>query len=193
MVVDKPAGLLTAPTPESDRGNLLSLLNRREKGVENVQVVHRLDLPTSGLIAFSKSDLALRVLTERFRQHDLERVYLAVVAGIFPGRIALIDQPIERRPARTRVAAARTAGNARDLPSSPARDRPHPPDPTALPRARPSGARGCDARTAEHHRSTASGAARHPPGFSPPAYLRAAGLGQPVAARSHALAGEATR
>ncbi len=30
IVVDKPAGLLTAPTPESDRSNLLALLQRRE-------------------------------------------------------------------------------------------------------------------------------------------------------------------
>src|SRR5262245_23730171 len=31
VVVDKPAGLLTAPTPESDRNNLASLLGRRDE------------------------------------------------------------------------------------------------------------------------------------------------------------------
>jgi 23S rRNA pseudouridine1911/1915/1917 synthase len=65
--------------------------------------VHRLDLPTSGLLMFAKTDLALKVLSERFRTHDLERVYLAVVAGLFPAHIKVIDQPIEHRPARTRV------------------------------------------------------------------------------------------
>src|SRR5258706_465536 len=30
VVVDKPSGLLTAPTPESDRNNLASLLARRD-------------------------------------------------------------------------------------------------------------------------------------------------------------------
>jgi 23S rRNA pseudouridine1911/1915/1917 synthase len=103
IVVDKPAGLLTAPTPESDRGNLLSLLSRRGDQRQSVQVVHRLDLPTSGLLIFAKSEVALKVLSERFRTHDLERVYLAVVTGMFPSRIGIIDQPIERRPARTRV------------------------------------------------------------------------------------------
>jgi 23S rRNA pseudouridine1911/1915/1917 synthase len=102
VVVDKPAGLLTAPTPESDRSNLLSLLGRQEPR-RQVQLVHRLDLPTSGLILFAKTDLALKVLSERFRTHDLERVYLAVVTGMFPAQIRLVDQPIERRPARTRV------------------------------------------------------------------------------------------
>ena len=101
--MDKPAGLLTAPTPESDRSNLLSLLSRRGEQRQHVQVVHRLDLPTSGLLIFAKTELALKVLSERFRTHDLERVYLAVVAGMFPRRIGIIDQPIERRPARTRV------------------------------------------------------------------------------------------
>ena len=32
IVVDKPAGLLTAPTPESDRNNLSDLLARRQEG-----------------------------------------------------------------------------------------------------------------------------------------------------------------
>jgi 23S rRNA pseudouridine1911/1915/1917 synthase len=103
VVVDKPAGLLTAPTPESDRGNLLSLLSRRGEQRRDVKLVHRLDLPTSGVLIFAKTDLALKALSERFRSHDLERVYLAVVAGMFPPRIQIIDQPIERRPARTRV------------------------------------------------------------------------------------------
>lgn len=101
IVVDKPAGLLTAPTPESDRGNLLSLLERREGMRHEVHLVHRLDLPTSGLLVFAKTEEALRALSERFRTHDLEREYLTVVAGPFPEHIKVMDQPIERRPART--------------------------------------------------------------------------------------------
>ncbi len=103
IVVDKPAGLLTAPTPESDRGNLLALLGRRGGRRNEVHLVHRLDLPTSGLIVFAKTTPTLRVLSDRFRAHDLTRQYLAVVSGVFPAAVALIEQPIERRPARTHV------------------------------------------------------------------------------------------
>jgi 23S rRNA pseudouridine1911/1915/1917 synthase len=106
IVVDKPAGLLTAPTPESDRSNLLALLQRRESQGgqgEGVFLVHRLDLLTSGLVVFARSQAALKVLSERFRTHDLERAYLGVVAGAFPARITSVDQPIERRPARTHI------------------------------------------------------------------------------------------
>ena len=94
VVVDKPAGLLTAPTPESDRGNLARLLGE-------VQVVHRLDLQTSGLLVFARSPAANRALAERFRVHDVERVYLAVVAGALPAQPGRCDQPIEGRPATT--------------------------------------------------------------------------------------------
>jgi 23S rRNA pseudouridine1911/1915/1917 synthase len=103
IVVEKPAGLLTAPTPESDRGNLLSLLSRRGGLRHDVHLVHRLDLPTSGLVIFAKTQHALKVLSDRFRAHDLTRQYLAVVAGFFPERVTLIESPIERRSARTHV------------------------------------------------------------------------------------------
>ena len=103
LVVDKPAGLLTAPTPESDRGNLLALLERQGGQRQTVHLVHRLDLPTSGLLIFARTQEALEVLSERFRTHDLTREYLAVVAGAFPAAVTVLEQPIERRPARTHV------------------------------------------------------------------------------------------
>src|SRR4029078_11276722 len=43
VVVDKPSGLLTAPTPESDRNNLADLLSRRPAAGPAV-AVHRLVL-----------------------------------------------------------------------------------------------------------------------------------------------------
>src|ERR1051325_3865414 len=55
IVVDKPAGLVTAPTPESDRGDLLDQLARR---YGEVYLVHRLDLPTSGVLVFPRSRAA---------------------------------------------------------------------------------------------------------------------------------------
>jgi len=102
VVVDKPSGLLTAPTPESDRNNLAGLLERRPGGGA-VFVVHRIDLETSGLLVFAKTDAANRALSERFRTHDLERAYLAVVAGAFPEHVRRIDRPVDGRPATTHV------------------------------------------------------------------------------------------
>jgi 23S rRNA pseudouridine1911/1915/1917 synthase len=102
VVVDKPSGLLTAPTPESDRNNLADLLARRP-GAGPVFVVHRIDLETSGLVVFAKTADANRALSDRFREHDLERAYLAVVAGTFPDDVKVVDRPVGGRRAVTHV------------------------------------------------------------------------------------------
>ena len=103
VVVDKPSGLLTAPTPESDRNNLADLLQRRSGGGERIWVVHRLDLETSGLLVFARTGAASRVLADLFREHDVEREYLTVVEGRADAAVGLLDAPIEGQPARTQV------------------------------------------------------------------------------------------
>ncbi len=109
VVVDKPSGLLTAPTPESDRNNLASLLARRPGGAP-VHVVHRIDLETSGLLVFAKTEDANRVLSEKFRAHDLGREYLVVVAGAFPDGTRVIERPVGGKPAVTHVAVEERLG-----------------------------------------------------------------------------------
>ncbi|UQA54673.1 RluA family pseudouridine synthase [Polyangium aurulentum] len=96
-VIDKPAGLVTAPTPESDRGNLADLLRRALGG--ELFVVHRLDLETSGLVVFARTAEANRILSERIREHAVERTYLAVLAGTVDWEERTIDEPIAGRRA----------------------------------------------------------------------------------------------
>ncbi len=104
LIVEKPAGLVTAPTPESDRGDLFDQLRRR--GTGPVFLVHRLDLPTSGLLVFARSEAANRVLGAAFARHDVDREYVAVVAGVF-AQAQTIDRPIAGRRAVTHVTPAK--------------------------------------------------------------------------------------
>ncbi len=101
VVVEKPSGVLSAPTPEGDRGHLADLLVRGPLPGKPLRVVHRLDLETSGLLVLARSDGANRVLSEAFRVHDVEREYLAVVEGVPSGEAWTIDAPIDGRGART--------------------------------------------------------------------------------------------
>jgi 23S rRNA pseudouridine1911/1915/1917 synthase len=78
IVAGKPAGLVTAPTPESDRGDLLDQLQRR---YGEVYLVHRLDLPTSGLLVFARTRGANKRLGDAFVAHDVDREYRAVAVG----------------------------------------------------------------------------------------------------------------
>lgn len=99
IVANKPAGLVTAPTPESDRGDLLDLLGRR---FGPVYLVHRLDRLTSGLLVFARTRQANKFLGEAFKCHDVEREYRAVVVGDVAAQT--IDRPIQGRRAVTHVA-----------------------------------------------------------------------------------------
>ena len=101
FVVEKPAGLLSAPTPESDRANLLALLRQRSGSGTPVFLVHRLDLPTSGLLVFARTAAANRVLAEAFRRHDVRREYLAIVSGTPLDDALALTAPIGGRPAHT--------------------------------------------------------------------------------------------
>jgi 23S rRNA pseudouridine1911/1915/1917 synthase len=99
IVVDKPAGLVTAPTPESDRGDLLDLLSKQ---FGEVFLVHRIDMPTSGLLVFARTRDANKILGDAFKEHDVEREYRAVAIGEVTAQS--IDRPIEGRRAVTHVA-----------------------------------------------------------------------------------------
>ena len=98
IVVDKPAGLVTAPTPESDRGDLLDQLARQ---FGEVYLVHRLDLPTSGLLVFARTRDANKRLGDAFKVHDVDREYRAVVVGQVASQT--IDRPVDGKHAVTHV------------------------------------------------------------------------------------------
>ena len=98
IIADKPAGLVTAPTPESDRGDLLDQLAHQ---FGEVYLVHRLDLPTSGLLVFARTRAANKVLGDAFKVHDVDREYRAVVAGAIAAQT--IDRPVDGKRAVTHV------------------------------------------------------------------------------------------
>ena len=85
LIADKPAGLLTLPTEAHEKDTLLDRVNayllHRYRRRPYVGVVHRLDKETSGAVVFARSREVLRALQELFRNHDVEREYVAVAEG----------------------------------------------------------------------------------------------------------------
>ena len=98
IVADKPAGLVTAPTPESDRGDLLDQLKTQ---FGEVYLVHRIDLPTSGLLVFARTREANKILGDAFKDHVVDREYRAVAIGAVAAQT--IDREIDGRRAVTHV------------------------------------------------------------------------------------------
>jgi 23S rRNA pseudouridine1911/1915/1917 synthase len=114
LVVDKPAGLLTQPTPARESDTLLERAGRylaRARGLNRpyVGIVHRLDRDTSGVILLVCSSKALRPFQALFRAHTIQRRYLAVVEGRLEPPHGTIDLPIVADRGDGRRGASRTA------------------------------------------------------------------------------------
>lgn len=104
IVLDKPSGLLTIPTPKNEGRTLVSILNDRLKAqgvLYRLHPCHRLDRGTSGLIIFAKGKAAQRKMMDLFRRRQVKKTYIAFVHG-HPGRESWrIEKPIDRLKAVT--------------------------------------------------------------------------------------------
>lgn len=80
VIVEKPMGLLSVATA-FEKGDTLHALLKKRYRPRRVQVVHRLDQDTSGVMVFALSDAGFEGLKKLFEAHDIEREYIAVVEG----------------------------------------------------------------------------------------------------------------
>jgi RluA family pseudouridine synthase len=103
IVVLKAPGLLTVATERERDATAQAYLNEylRMKGGDRIQVVHRLDRETSGVLVFAKTVEAREALKDRFALHDVDRIYIAVIEGeLRPPRGTIESHLRERRDLR---------------------------------------------------------------------------------------------
>ncbi|HXF57628.1 MAG TPA: RluA family pseudouridine synthase [Actinomycetota bacterium] len=109
LVVSKPPGVLTHPTPSRRSGTLVNRLLAMgvplSSGSEPDRpgIVHRLDAGTSGALVVAKDDRTHELLAGMFRRHEVERRYLALVRGAVAEDRLLVEAPLGREGARVRV------------------------------------------------------------------------------------------
>lgn len=107
VVVDKPAGRIVHPAPGHREGALTDELVRRYPEMASVGsrerpgVVHRLDIDTSGVMVFARTQAAYLDLRRQFEAHrGVRKTYLAVSHwrhGTAPR--GTLTSPIDRQPA----------------------------------------------------------------------------------------------
>ncbi len=117
LAVDKPPGMPVHPLREEERGTLLGQLIGRYPEIHGVGegglrsgVVHRLDIETSGVVLFASEHSVWQRLRAAFSQHRVDKLYRALVLGVFepPGGELELELPLivaRHKPARVRVAA----------------------------------------------------------------------------------------
>ena len=93
LAVDKPAGLPMHPTAKYHFGTLTMLLGEKYPG-EPLQIAHRIDRETSGLVLVARGPLAARGLKMAFAERKVKKRYLALVHGEVAEGIGTIDLPL---------------------------------------------------------------------------------------------------
>jgi 23S rRNA pseudouridine955/2504/2580 synthase len=95
LAIDKPAGVAVHGGSGVAFG-VIEQLRRARPQARFLELVHRLDKETSGVLLLAKKRSALTALQQQFRTRETDKTYLALVAGSWPKRLKVIDQPLHK-------------------------------------------------------------------------------------------------
>ncbi len=109
LAIEKPSGILVHPDEHSKEKTILEIF---QKKYPKVEVVHRLDRETSGVLLLAKNEKAHEFLKKQFsapalemqnrgladKQDKIKKVYVAIVNGFVKEDHGFINKPIGRSP-----------------------------------------------------------------------------------------------
>lgn len=120
IIVNKPKGMVVHPANGNYAGTMVNSLMYSHKdnlssinGVVRPGIVHRIDKDTSGLLIVAKNDKTHKVLSDKFKSHDITREYICLVKGIIVKDNLTINLPIGRSE-KDRKKMAVTKKNSRN-------------------------------------------------------------------------------
>ena len=100
----KPSGMLSQGSKYGDHSTIYRWAETHLQPQRNAFLVHRLDKATSGLILLAHSKKAAAVLSEQFRNRQMNKFYKAIVHGVVQAP-QIIDKPLSGKPAITSILA----------------------------------------------------------------------------------------
>ena len=95
LAINKPSGLAVHGGSGISIG-LIEALRQVYPGIRYLELVHRLDRDTSGLVLVAKCTTVLRELHRQLRDKQVEKRYLALVAGKWPAAVKAVQAPLEK-------------------------------------------------------------------------------------------------
>ncbi len=102
IVVNKKSGMVVHPGNGNHEHTLVNALMGHtddlsdEGGSERSGIVHRIDKDTSGILLVTKTNEALRILSDDFKNKRVKRKYIALVYGVIENNKGRIVAPIGR-------------------------------------------------------------------------------------------------
>lgn len=104
VIVNKPRGMVVHPAPGNYTNTLVNALLFHIDNLSSINgiirpgIVHRLDKDTSGLLIIAKNDNSHKFLSNKLKDRDILREYIAITHGEFTNEEGRINAPIGRDP-----------------------------------------------------------------------------------------------
>ncbi len=92
IALNKPPGLLSVPGRGEDKMDCM--LSRLQLEYPQSLVIHRLDMPTSGILLFALNKEMQRQMGKLFEKKQIDKLYIAKVHGILKEKSGIINQPL---------------------------------------------------------------------------------------------------
>ncbi len=95
LVINKPSGLAVHGGSGLSFGLIEGLRQLRPED-RYLELVHRLDRETSGLILIARRPAILRELHRQLREDEVDKRYIALVAGRWPSECRVVEAPLQK-------------------------------------------------------------------------------------------------
>lgn len=95
LAVEKPAGIPVTPTGMFYRNSLVHLLRKHRKWTD-ISPIHRLDMETTGILAFAKTRCNRSFFQKQFTLNHIQKEYIALTKGHFPSDITAMDDFLKK-------------------------------------------------------------------------------------------------
>ena len=95
LALDKPAGVAVHGGSGVSFG-VIEQLRMARPGAPFLELVHRLDRETSGILLVAKKRSALKHLQAQFRDRETGKTYLALALGQWPSNKKVLDKPLHK-------------------------------------------------------------------------------------------------
>ena len=100
MVINKPSGMAVHGGSGLNFG-VIDALRILRPAEHHLELVHRLDRETSGCLLVSRKRSALRILHELLREDEVDKRYLALLAGCWDQESLEVDAPLRKNTLRS--------------------------------------------------------------------------------------------
>jgi len=95
LAIDKPSGVAVHGGSGVSFG-VIEQLRQARPNAKMLELVHRLDRETSGILLVAKKRSALTRLQDQFRERETGKTYLALAVGEWPANRKVIDLPLHK-------------------------------------------------------------------------------------------------